>query len=353
MADHGHQIYVVTGGVPGCFGIEQASSNVTIERLNTTRTRIDSCTRPQMLIYVAQAALLLKSRIDKFKPDLLHIFFGFPTGAVLPLSFFQQFTRMSYIISLFGGDVPGVDPSTNLLHTMLLPLTRTLWMNAAAVVPNSQKLAHLAKQTLDIPMPVITNGVDLNMFRPDGRTRGSVVRMLFAGRLREQKGLDVLLKALSLACNQLPPWRLTILGDGPFRETYESLSRELNLETLLDWRGWVALEELPQVYQNHDIFVLPSRYEGMSSVVLQAMASGCAIVSSDVFGADEMVTDGENGYIVEVGNAAMMADRLIAICQPRSLEAMQRSSVKLSAEFSWKNIGGQYEELYSSSLRHS
>ena len=92
--------------------------------------------------------------------------------------------------------------------------------------------------------------------------------------------MDILLEALGREKDNLGDWRLTALGDGPERARCEARARELAIGNRIDWRGWVPLETLPDIYRAHQVFVLPSRFEGMPSVVAQAMACGCVALIS-------------------------------------------------------------------------
>jgi glycosyltransferase involved in cell wall biosynthesis len=350
VARRGHQVYVITGGIHGHLGIERPMDTLTVERVNTYRRRPDTCAKSEMLTYLLFASYLLPKRARRMSYDLIHVFFGFPTGGAVWVN--RPILRQPYVVSLLGGDVPGFLPrETGIYHRILMPFTRALWRNAAAVVPDSSSLGALARKSLERDYPVITNGVDLRTFRPEGRTEEcGVVRLLFAGRLVPQKGLDVLLKALGRVAPQLPPWRLTILGDGPHAASYKDLCHSLGLESRTEWRGWIPFSQLPHEYRSHDILVLPSRFEGMASVVLQAMARGCPMISSRVFSAEELVKDGENGYLFEVENDEQLGDRIVRACSPRRLVSMRTHAIRKASDYSWERVSAEYIDLYYRSL---
>lgn len=345
IAAQGHDVTVLTGGIPGHYGIERVSDTLVVERLQTTRRRPDACTIPQMGLYIAHASLKLPARIRELSPDLIHVFFSFPTGAIAWWA--RLIYPQPYVVSLLGGDVPGADPEVTTMHRLLMPFTRSLWKHAGAVVPNSQRLGDLAGDVIEMPFPVITNGVDLSVFHPsEDVQRSPLLRFLFVGRLVKQKGLDILLHALAEAGDRIPGWELTVVGDGPLREEYTALAEQLGIADPVTWRGWVDFSELPGLYRSHDIFVLPSRYEGMPSVVLQAMASGCAVLANHVFGIDEIVRQGENGYYADLDDPADFRHKLIAISTAADLEAMKSRSIEHAAQFSWESIAGKYIDLY-------
>ncbi len=349
MVKLGHQVYILTGGIQGNLGISTPLIGLTVERLNTTRKRADLCSKIEQIIYVLHTTAIFKNRLRQFAPDVVHVFFSFPTGGVLWLH--RYFMKQPYLISLLGGDVPGFLPEeTDFYHNLIKPFTLGLWRNAAAVVPNSQRLGNLARNTLDIPLPVITNGFDASLFVPSARGKSNTLRLIFVGRLVPQKGLDLLLEALAIVKDHLSSWHLSIVGDGPEKSTYQALAEHNGLAKNVDWLGWVPLESLPQIYNSHDLFVLPSRYEGMPSVVVQAMACGCAILACDVFGIDELITEGETGRIAPINNPLVFAEKLMEMVKTDDLAAMGHTGSEKSKSFSNEIITQQYESLYYRSL---
>lgn len=350
MAKRGHQVYVLTGGIQGNLGISNPLPGLTIERLYTTRKKPDACSKIEQILYLLLATYKFRSRIRQFEPDLVHVFFSFPTGGVLWLHRF--FMRQPYVISLLGGDVPGFLPEeTDFYHRLIKPFTLGLWRHAAAIVPNSKRLGELARNTLEADYPVITNGVDISLFTPAGRKPSKIIRMVFVGRLVPQKGLDVLLESLGLIKDKLPPWRLTIVGDGALKEQYLNMASRYALSENIAWLGWVSLEKLPEIYNNHDIFVLPSRYEGMPSVVVQAMACGCAVLACNVYGVDELVTDGNTGRIAKIDDPEDLAEKLLHMSVFDDLSNMGQHGATKAQDYSSSAIASQYESLYFKSMK--
>jgi glycosyltransferase involved in cell wall biosynthesis len=117
------------------------------------------------------------------------------------------------------------------------------------------------------------------------------------------------------------------------------------LDEHLQWLGWVRFEELPGIYGENDVLVLPSRFEGMPSVMLQAMACGCAILCTDVFGVDELVDNGKNGFLVHEDDRATLADKILSL-RSSDLEAMQNHSRGKASLFRCETVAKRLEYLY-------
>ena len=220
LADRRHTIHVLTSGTKEMLGVDRSFSRLTVERIGTGRKRADVCSPFEMLRYVVAAARRLPALRKSFKPDIVHCFFGMPTGGALYLDGLAH--SKPYVVSLLGGDVPGFLPSeTAMMHRVTMPATRAIWRQAAFVLPNSKGLAELARHTVDRRYDVVTNGVSPQQFVDAGAiSSAGPLRLLFVGRLVRQKGLDVLIEALRKVSLR-EPLTMTIVGDGPERSKLE------------------------------------------------------------------------------------------------------------------------------------
>ncbi len=144
------------------------------------------------------------------------------------------------------------------------------------------------------------------------------VRVLFVGRLERRKGVDTLLEAAAKLCPQFPTAHFVICGkDTPYTDdgrSYKDLFVEANPKLVRDGRvtftGHVTEEELYQHYADADVFVLPSRYESFGLVLLEAMVYGVPVVGMRIGGMQEIVIEGDNGYLAEPGDPVSLADKL-------------------------------------------
>ena len=135
--------------------------------------------------------------------------------------------------------------------------------------------------------------------------------ILGVGRLTEQKDFSTLIKAFDLLRKKIPS-RLIILGDGEERSSLEELIRASSLQNLVDLPGF---DINPFAYMKHSsVFVLSSKWEGLPGVLIQALACGCPVVSTDCLsGPSEILKDGQYGYLVSVGDVDGMASAMEAI----------------------------------------
>jgi glycosyltransferase involved in cell wall biosynthesis len=124
------------------------------------------------------------------------------------------------------------------------------------------------------------------------------ILILYCGRLNKVKGLDLLLKGFSEFLKKYKNSKLIIVGEGQEKDNLQSLAKELRIDPKVEFLGFVDYDRLPKIHQRADIFVMTSLREGLSISLLEAMASGLAIVSTDNVGAKEIIVDGFNGVLL-------------------------------------------------------
>jgi glycosyltransferase involved in cell wall biosynthesis len=227
-------------------------------------------------------------------------------------------------------------------NTVFRPLSRLIWNNAAAVVANSDDLLRLARTTSKfLPIGVIPNGVDCQEFRPNVVDDPDVLRLLFVGRFIERKGIAHLLRALPF----LPRCKVALIGEGPLEGDLRSLSKSLSIEDRVDFCGYVPHSAISEYYQSADVFVSPSLSEGMSNSVLEAMASGLALVVSDTGGASDIVDHA--GFVLPETSPGTVAEAVSRLVEDRNLlRRMKLASRRRALAYSWESAGVRYLELY-------
>ena len=347
LARRGVQVVVLTSHFRGLPRREPRDGYL-VYRVPAGRRHIDRCSVPEMGAYILGAAGPALRLARAFRPDLMHVFFGMPTGPVGLLV--NRVLGVPYLLSLRGGDVPGfMADELARMHQLTMPLTRRIWARAGALVANSPRLHQLALSVVpERTVELVPNGVDLEMFRPAApRPEGASVRLLFVGRLVRQKGLVYLLQSLA----QLDPAirgqvELELVGSGPDEESLRTLAGELGIAAQVHFAGWVAREAIVAHYQQADVFVLPSLDEGMPNVVLEAIACARPIVATDLPGNRELVRGGENGFLVPRADSAALTAALDGLITDAALRRRMGAASRALAEcYSWANVAGRYLAL--------
>ena len=346
LAGLGHRVRVVTAAFAGQAKRELVDG-YELWRIPAVRRHADHCSPLEMLTFLASAGVFLPLMHRRFKADACICFFGIPCGPAAWL--LGLLCGVPYVVSLRGGDVPGFQPYDLAgYHRVTGPLIRFLWRKAAHVVANSRGLAELARQSAgETPILMIPNGVDTERFQPAGETAAAgPLHLVFVGRLVRQKGLDVLLEALSRLPAALD-YRLTIVGDGPLRAELADRAAAPGLSGRVAFAGWTAREAMPGLLRRADLFVFPSRDEGMPNAVLEAMASGLPVVATRISGNEELVIDGRTGCLVPPDDAAALAEALARLVADRALCRRMGAAgrERVVREYSWQSVAERYAAL--------
>ncbi len=333
---------------------EERLGNVRIVRCRTLRRREDRSNPLEMLAFMISACFRVLGLTRRWRPDACIAFFGIPCG---PVALLLKWCRcVPYIVSLRGGDVPGFDPDRlGTYHAVTGWLIRFVWRRAAAVVANSDGLRELAQSAApDVSVSVIPNGVDTEQFHPppEPRSADGPVRLLFVGRLVHQKGVDVLLNALAT----LRPdhdLTLTIAGDGPDRSTLAQQASELGLTDRVEFLGWVARPDLPDLYRSADVFVLPSRDEGMANSLLEAMATGLPVIVTSVPGCAELVPDGTAGTVVAPDAVEPLVTALTRLFDDAPLRRQQGDAARdvVVVSYGWQGTASAYQAMCGADIQ--
>jgi glycosyltransferase involved in cell wall biosynthesis len=206
------------------------------------------------------------------------------------------------------------------------------------VIPNGIALEDIG---LDGPKPVSTE--------PVAQSTGlSAIRLLYAGRLAPEKGVEHLLQACRLMADRGLPFQLRLVGTGPLAENYRRLAETLRLQVQVEFVGAVPRQRLGSLYREADIICVPSISDPLPTVVLEAMAAGCTIVGTNVGGIPFMIEDGLTGAIVSPGDATAMADKIAQLAENRhALADIGRQAALVAAQrFSWPTVGRQLVSLF-------
>lgn len=259
--------------------------------------------------------------LTRAEAKVLHIYFGHIAAHLLPLI---QASPHPVLVSFHGADAGvGVGQANH------LAALREVFQHAALIQARSESLlADLA--ALGCPKEKLhlqRTGIPLEEwpFRPREVPRDGAWTVLQSCRLIEKKGLDLTLHAFAELSRALPAAKLVLVGDGPQRADLEKLAGQLGVAGRTRFTGFLNQDQLrEEVYRAH-LFVHPSRTtadgnrEGVPNAMLEAMASGAAVVATRHGGIPEAITDGESGLLVAENDAAGLAASMLRVTEEGSL----------------------------------
>jgi glycosyltransferase involved in cell wall biosynthesis len=192
---------------------------------------------------------------------------------------------------------------------------------------------------------LVPNAVDLARFKPPVVRNQDVFRAVFVGRHVPVKGLDVLLKAWALA--ELPAKaQLTLAGDGPERDRLIALAKDLGIEGSVKFPGMV--QDVPALLSENNLYVQASHQEGLPNAVLEAMSTALPVVATRVSGHEDIITDGETGFLVPPNDSLALSMVLSRLAHQQELRMEMGGTARKYVEkkFSTSVITESLAKLY-------
>ncbi len=272
-------------------------------------------------------------------PDVVHAHWWFPGGLVG--TWVTALSGVPLVTTMHGSDVRLVRGAA-----AARPALRHVVRRSAAVTTVSTWLAEeLARMVPGARAVVAPMPVDTALFAPGGTRTGD--RILFAGRLTEQKGVHHLLHALSLMESRPA---LDIVGDGPKRETLVVLAQSLGVGDRVRFHGVATPDQLASFYRAAAAVVIPSIEEGLGLVAAEALLCAAPVIASDSGGLPDVIRDGRTGVLVPPSEPAAIAravDRLLA--DPIRAAALgEAGRLHALATFAPESAAHRYAQLYRS-----
>lgn len=353
LARRGHQVRVLTAGM-NHLPVESMEQGVEVRRLRAFRRREDTCSVPEMAAWVAVAIPAVLGEVRRWKPDVLHVHFAVPTGAVAWVA--SKVTGVPYVLTAHLGDVPGgVPEQTGNLFRWIQPFTVPIWRGAAASTAVSSFVAGLAQQAYGaygVLSRVILNGIEIPQ-RPLLEVHHPP-KLLMVGRMSLQK--NPLLAIRALAFLRELPWHCTMIGDGPLLAEVREEADRLGISGRVDFKGWATADEVTGSMSEADILLIPSLSEGLPMVAVEALTKGLAIVGSRIGGLADVThelseTDESgvqrNAWLFDLSEGPRgLADALAPLLKdPHALMRAREASLALAPRFDLSKVLDDYEKV--------
>ena len=276
--------------------------------------------------------------------DIIHAQYGYPTGfAALTAS---KQLGVPCVVSIQGGDGHWV----GLCCATHKAAMKAVLDHADALLIGSKSFAEEVERnhgTRSERFTIVPGAVDIARFSPRNGARDAdqPLRVLYHGRVDVRKGAIDLLYAWQRVPGDA---RLVISGIGPDLDAVGAKIAELGLGGRVEQTGYVAYENVPGVYRSCDVFVSPTYAEGFSNTILEAMASGLPVVSTNAVGVVDCLRDGENGLLVEPGDVGALGRALTGMITDAALrERLASTALREAREiYSWRTVSRLIVNVY-------
>lgn len=221
-----------------------------------------------------------------------------------------------------------------------------LFRKSHKVISLGGRLTDILRKVIpDQKIAVLPNAVNVPEL-VERKFNSKPVRFLFVGRFALNKGINILAEAVNVLNNEGfgQQTEFNLVGKGPLYEEYMQKYRYPNLNFI----GFADDDKLNELYRTNDVFVLPTLFEGMPTVVLEAMAHGMPIIVTDV-GATLMMVDSSNGWIIEKKNVQSLVNSIKQFLQLSDTDRRylsDNSYNKVNAQFTWDIVAQKHAALF-------
>ena len=291
---------------------------------------------------------LKRAKIDFTKYDVLHADAPLPSGDALRR--ISQEYHIPYVIHGHGLDVFFSNSYKDAKNCdRITAVCIKVYEEANAVAGVSKKVLDCIKEKFDISSKeyVIYNGVDTKKFTPIEHENKSL-ELISIGNLIPLKGHKYTILAIKKLLEAgYRDVRLRIFGRGEEEEELKQLVNELNLKKYIQFMGYVPYEQVAKALQMSDIFILPSYYEALGCVYLEAMACGVPAVGCRENGIDEIIKDGKDGYLIDAKSVDGIVESIEKMIENKAYKEMGICARKhIEESYSWKNSAQNLVKLY-------
>ena len=293
--------------------------------------------------------IALYSLVRRFKPAIIYAHWFTPqainarlVGAITSTPF--VFTTHASDVSVWH-KIPLLGPiivRSNVRKSTAFTAVSRRSMDKLASFFKPKEWERLKQRSQIIPM-----GVDLPKSTPQHKSSKTQPHaILFIGRLAEKKGVQYLLPAFKNLLKDSPTARLTIAGDGPWLEKIKAQSQSLGLDDFVAFPGYVSGEKKKQYIDSHTVYVVPSIVtksgdaEGLPVSLMEGLAAGKICVASNESGADDIISDGKDGFLVPQKDTAKLTSALqsaLSLTEEKRSE-MSNLARETAKQFSWSTI---------------
>lgn len=290
----------------------------------------------------------------KFKDkDIIHVQWPIPNG--LGGLFLDKIYGIPYINTVHGEEI--------YLSKRYNTLFALKWIvnNSNKTITNSSATKNMC---LDCgieneKLEIIPFGVDIDFFRPLKLPKqDDVFQILSVGYLIERKGFEYLIKAIKKILEKHPHVKLDIVGTGPLENKLKNMILELELSDEVQILQNVSDDELLSLYNQADLFVLPSirdsqgNTEGLGVVLIEAMACGLPVIGSNIGGIPDIIKDRESGLLFNEKDIDDLSLKILSVIEDEELKnRLSINGSKRAQQFTWTNIASRYIEVYNESLK--
>ncbi len=306
--------------------------------------------------FLKRFAIFVNNILKKEKIDIVNIqsniSYGYKELSLdLPIILTMHGTEINEVKSAFSGSIiRGILMAIKASHTYIL--TKRIISNSKYIICVSDELKKDIIKQYGVnkdKISVIYNGINLNKFKPTKRKERKKINLFSIANISRQKGYFFLVDCIGELIKHNKNVKLTIAGTG---KDYISLKRYIEkkgLKDIISLIGKISDRDLLYYYKHSDIFVFPTlRYEGLPYTIIEAMACGLPVISTNIGGIPSAIINGKNGFLIKKGNKEEFLKYLIYLINNEKLRIkMGKEGRKIAKDrFDIKKMVKEYEKIF-------
>jgi len=252
--------------------------------------------------------------------SVIHAHAALPCGTAA--AFLSQRLGIPFVVTIHGLDVFNRCFENGIAARWRMNASASVYKAARKVICISDKVRRLLIENLEakVRAEVVYNGTDTEVFSP-GHTEPAPPKILIVGNLLAGKGQELVLRAVAKLNHLCPDLQCDMIGDGADGERFARLAADLRISGQVHFLGRRSRSEVAAAMRNCTIFALPSRYEGLGCVYLEAMACARPVIACRGQGIDEIIDHGKNGWLIPVDNLDELVQGLKILLSSAELRA--------------------------------
>lgn len=269
----------------------------------------------------------IRELVRQHRITLIHAHAALPAGHAAML--LSSELGLPYVVSVHGLDAFSTVQVGGRMGEWCRRISRRVYQGSRRVICVSELVREqvLAGMGTGCRTSVVYNGVDPDFFSPDSGAASKELSVLSVGNLIPIKGHEVLIRAIASIISEFPSLTLLVIGQGPEQPRLQALTRELGISGRVQFLGRQSRSYVADAMRQCTVFALPSSYEGLGCVYLEAMSAGRPVIACRGQGIAEIIRHGSNGLLVGAGN-----DKELALALAISLrDEHRRQSMGLAA----------------------
>ncbi|MEK5215483.1 N-acetyl-alpha-D-glucosaminyl L-malate synthase BshA [Psychrobacillus sp. FSL H8-0487] len=343
LAAKGHEIHFITSGIP--FRLNKISPKITFHQVEVNSYSVFQYAPYDIALANKMAEVIVDEQLD-----VLHVHYAIPHAVCAILAKDMANSDIGIVTTLHGTDITVLGYDSSLKGAIKYGIEKS---DVVTAVSHS-----LGQETMDLISPnkdieTIYNFIDEQEYTK--KDAGNLKELLgikphekvviHVSNFRKVKHVPDIVQSFKLIHEEVPS-KLLLVGDGPEKHPIMESIKGTSIENDVLFLG--KQENLSELYSIADLMLLLSEKESFGLVLLEAMACGVPCIGTNVGGIPEVITNGDNGFIVELGDWKKVAEHGVEVLQNPSLhkQIVDRSLEVIRDRFSSKSIVEQYEEMY-------